>query len=175
MKKKVLITYSSRTGFTAGIAETISQTLYESGIQAESINMEDVKDLSAYSAVIAGSAIQDRQWLPEAISFMETHQQSLKTKQVALFSVCMTLAMLQSEKYLPGIKEWIEPVRKIVKPVSEGYFAGGLDLNKIPRSGDRLKFRLSILFGVWKEGDHRDYNAIKLWAKGLIPLLEISN
>jgi hypothetical protein len=34
-----------------------------------------------------------------------------------------------------------------------------------------MKFRLSVLFGVWKEGDHRDWNAINNWALELKPLL----
>jgi len=42
----------------------------------------------------------------------------------------------------------------------------------IPSASDRLKFRLSVLFGAWKEGDHRDWKAIQLWAENLIPLLK---
>jgi hypothetical protein len=30
---------------------------------------------------------------------------------------------------------------------------------------------MSVLFGVWKEGDHRDWNAIQKWALELKPLL----
>jgi hypothetical protein len=30
---------------------------------------------------------------------------------------------------------------------------------------------MSVLFGVWKEGDHRDWNAIRQWAAELKPLL----
>ena len=56
-------------------------------------------------------------------------------------------------------------------PVSEGLFGGMLDISKIPSGSDRLKFRLSVLFGAWKEGDHRDWNAIRLWADSLLPLL----
>jgi menaquinone-dependent protoporphyrinogen IX oxidase len=33
------------------------------------------------------------------------------------------------------------------------------------------EFRLSVLFGVWKEGDHRDWNAIRTWAENLRTLL----
>jgi len=32
-------------------------------------------------------------------------------------------------------------------------------------------FRLSVLFGVWSEGDHRDWDAIRAWAESLRPLL----
>jgi hypothetical protein len=40
----------------------------------------------------------------------------------------------------------------------------------MPSFGDRLKFRLSVVFGVWSEGDHRDWEAIREWASGLLPL-----
>jgi hypothetical protein len=46
-----------------------------------------------------------------------------------------------------------------------------LDISKIPSFSDRLKFRLSVLFGAWKEGDHRDWDAIGEWARELKPLL----
>jgi hypothetical protein len=36
---------------------------------------------------------------------------------------------------------------------------------------ERLKFRMSVLLGVWTEGDHRDWNAIRAWAEELKPLL----
>jgi hypothetical protein len=41
-----------------------------------------------------------------------------------------------------------------------------------PSASDRLKFRMSVLFGVWKEGDHHDWAAITSWATMLKPLLK---
>jgi hypothetical protein len=84
----------------------------------------------------------------EAMKFVQSHQEILKRKPFAVFQVCMTLAMRGGEKYHEFVAEWLNPVRSLVKPVSEGLFAGALDLRKIPSFGDRLKFRLSILFGV---------------------------
>jgi hypothetical protein len=54
---------------------------------------------------------------------------------------------------------------------SEGLFAGALDISQVPSFRDRLKFRLSVAFGVWSEGDHRDWDAIRAWAEELAPLL----
>jgi hypothetical protein len=54
---------------------------------------------------------------------------------------------------------------------SEGFFAGMLDLSKVPSFGDRLKFRLSVMAGVWSEGNHRDWDAIRAWAADLPPIL----
>lgn len=171
MPNKILVTYASRTGSTAGVAEAIGQTLADSGIPVEVRRMQDVKDLTPYGAVVAGSAIQKAQWLPEAMQFMRTHQTALARKPFAAFLVCMTLAMPHADKYRQDVAEWLEPVRALVRPVSEGLFAGMLDISQAPSFSDRLKFRLSVALGVWTEGDHRDWQAIRAWAADLKPIL----
>lgn len=167
MDNKILVTYATRTGSTEGVAEAISKTLREHGAQADVIPMQAVTDLASYQGVVAGSAIQNQQWLPEAVQFVQTYRAELNQKTFAMFAVCMTLAMKNGESYRPQISDWLSPVRRLVRPVSEGIFAGVLDISKIPSFGDRLKFRLSVLFGVWSEGDHRDWDAIRTWADSL--------
>ena len=171
MPNKILVTYASRLGSTAGVAEAIGKTLTENGAEVEVRRMEDVTDLTPYNAVVAGSAIRGKQWLPEAMQFMQAHQAELRQKPFAAFLVCMTLAMSNGEKYRPHVATFLDPVRALVRPVSQGLFAGVLDIGKISSFSDRLKFRISVLFGVWKEGDHRDWNAIREWAVSLGPLL----
>jgi menaquinone-dependent protoporphyrinogen oxidase len=167
MSQKILVTYATRAGSTAGIAAAIGETLVANGAQVDVRPMQDVDDVTPYTAVVAGSAIQNRQWLPEAMQFMQAHQAALRQKPFAMFSVCMTLAMRNGESYRPQVSAWIDPVRRLVPPASEGLFAGALDIRKIPSLADRLKFRLSVLFGAWSEGDHRDWVAIRAWAAGL--------
>ena len=171
MNDRILVTYASRAGATAGVAEVIGKTLAEGGAQVDVLPMQDVKDLAPYRAVVAGSAIQGGQWLPEAMQFVQAHRAELVRKPFAAFLVCMTLAMPNADRYRQGVAEWLEPVRAMVRPVSEGLFAGALDISKVPSFGDRLKFRLSVAFGAWTEGDHRDWNAIRAWAADLQPLL----
>lgn len=172
MNERILVTYASRAGATAGVAEVIGKTLAEGGAQVDVLPMQDVKDLTPYRAVVAGSAIQGGQWLPEAMQFVQAHRAELVRKPFAAFLVCMTLAMPNADRYRQGVAEWLEPVRAMVRPVSEGLFAGALDISKVPSFGDRLKFRLSVAFGAWSEGDHRDWDAIHAWASDLQPLLE---
>jgi menaquinone-dependent protoporphyrinogen oxidase len=172
MNDKILVTYASRTGTTAGVAEAIAKTLAEGGAQVDVLPMQEIKDLTPYRAVVAGSAIQDKQWLPEAMQFIQIHRASLAQKPFAAFLVCMTMA-IGNGKYREFVKEFIQPVRSLANPVSEGYFAGALDIRKVPSFSDRLKFRLSVIFGVWAEGDHRDWNAIRDWAVELKSILAV--
>ena len=172
MNDNLLVAYASRTGTTAGVAEAIGKTLTESGAQVDVRRMQDVTDLSPYRAVVAGSGIQNKQWLPEAMQFMRTNQAELARVPCATFLVCMTLAMKNGETYRSFVSDFMAPVRALVKPVSEGLFAGSLDISKVPSLKDRLGFKISVATGVWSEGDHRDWEAIHQWAASLPPLLQ---
>jgi len=172
MSQKILVTYATRTGSTQGVAESIANTLIKNGALVDVKPMSEVTDLSPYSAVVAGSAIQSSAWLPEAMDFIHTNQRALSQKPFATFLVCMTLAMPNGEKYRPFVTDFIKPIRNMVKPVSEAQFSGALDLKKIPSLGDRIKFGISILLGVWTKGDHRDWNAINSWATSLPSVIQ---
>jgi menaquinone-dependent protoporphyrinogen oxidase len=171
MSDRILVTYASRAGATAGVAEAIGQTLIDGGASVDVRPVQEVHDLGPYSAVVVGSAIQGGAWLPEAVQFLQTHRAALNQKPCALFLVCMTLAMPSGDRYREQVAAWMAPVRALVQPVSEGLFAGAFDLGKVPSFADRLKFRVSILTGVWPTGDHRDWRSIDAWAASLPPLL----
>jgi menaquinone-dependent protoporphyrinogen oxidase len=171
MTNRILVAYASNTGWTIGVAEAIGKALVETDTDVDVIPMRAVTNLPSYDAVVAGSAINGGEWLPEAMQFIHDHQAELKRKPFAAFLVCMTLSMKNGERYRSHVSTWLNPVRALVRPVSEGLFAGGLEISKIKSFGDRLKFHLSVLFGVWKQGDHRDWNAIRKWALELKPLL----
>ena len=171
MNDKILVTYASRAGSTAEVAKAIGKTLSENGAQVDVLAMQDVKDLSPYRAVVAGSAIRKSKWLPEAAEFIQTHHAALSQKPFAMFTVCITLAMSNGDKYRSGVTEWVAPVRAQVRPVSEGLFAGMLDFGKLPLSLDTLLLRAAVAFGIFPKGDHRDWNAIQAWATDLKPIL----
>ena len=167
MNDKILVAYASQAGSTAEVAEAIGQTLAESGTQVEVRRMKDVQDLTPYRAVVAGSAINGAKWLPEAMQFMQKHRAALANKPFAAFLVCITLGMSSADKYRAGVAAWLEPVRALVKPMSEGFFAGSLDFNKVPLTFNTLLLRVAVAFGALPKGDHRDWNAIHAWAASL--------
>ncbi|HLO13808.1 MAG TPA: flavodoxin domain-containing protein [Anaerolineales bacterium] len=183
MTNRILVTYASRAGSTAEVAEAIAKVLTPSlpaantadleKVSVDVLPMQDVKDLSPYQAVIVGSAIRKSKWLPEAIQFIRTHQEALRHKPFAMFTVCITLAMSNSEQYRSAVAGWVAPVRAVVKPLSEGLFAGKLDFSKLPFNWDTLMLRLTVALGIFPRGDHRDWNAIRAWAESLKPILEV--
>ena len=93
MINKILVTYASRSGSTAEIASAIGKSLCAGGTPVDVLSMQEVQDISGYQAVVAGSAIRNRAWLPEAVQFIETHRAELSKKPFATFTVCITLAM----------------------------------------------------------------------------------
>lgn len=173
MSEKILVTYATCTGSTAGVAEAIMKVLAEDGTPVDLRPMIDVADVLPYRAVVAGSPLHGNQWLPEAMQFLRTHRTELNRRPFAAFLVCMTLA-IKDGIYREQVKDFMQPVCALVQPVSEGYFAGILDIAKVPTLGDRIKFLISVKMGVWSTGDHRDWEAIRTWAEGLKPILKKS-
>lgn len=166
----ILVTYASRSGSTVGIAEAIGGTFRKRGIAVDVRPMSEVDDVSTYQAVVLGSAIRQEKWLPEAMQFIRKHQADLKQMPVATFLVCMALATKNANRYESGLqsaREWMRPTRELVQPVSEGYFAGALNLSKIKELHFRIVLSALVMIGLFPTGDHRDWDAIEKWAEGL--------
>jgi menaquinone-dependent protoporphyrinogen oxidase len=170
MPNPILIAYASRGGSTAGVAEAIGKTLAEGGVPIDVRPMAEVTDLTPYRAVVAGSAINGGKWLPEAMQFVEAHQAELAARPFAAFLVCITLAM-KNQKYREHVATWLDPVRALVRPVSEGHFAGMFDARQLPPEFNTFAMRAAVALGIFPKGDHRDWAAIRTWAESLRPLL----
>ena len=57
MDRQVLMTYATKHGATAEIAEKVGQVLSEAGLHTDVLPVDRVGDLTPYSAVILGSAV----------------------------------------------------------------------------------------------------------------------
>lgn len=166
MNSKILVTYASQAGSTRGIAEAIGQTLTENGAQVEVRSMKDVKDVSSYQAVVAGSAIHGGKLLDEANNFIRTHRTNLTHRPFFAFYVCMALSM-KNDQYKEGTSQYLEPFRRVVHPVSECGFSGAVDFSKLPMFPDRLVIKGIVSSGAWTAGDHRDWKAVHNWAEDI--------
>jgi len=171
MKNRLLIAYGSRCGSTGGVAEAIGQVLSETGanVKVDVRPVRDVNDLSPYQGVIVGSAIRMGKWLPEAVEFIKTYNETLSRLPVAYFVVCLTMKddTVETRRKALG---FLDPVRKQfpqVKPVDIGLFAGAVDYRK-------LSFAYSLILKVKgaPEGDFRNWEAIRTWAVNIHPKLD---
>ena len=167
----ILVVYASQGGSTAGIAKEIGKVLADQGARVDVLPVKEVKDLSPYTAVVTGSAIQGAKLLPESLDFIKTNQAELSKKPFAAFLVCITLSMKGSEKQLENVKKWLDPVRVLVKPLNEGFFGGHINFKELPKNFAMLMFRLVTFLGIFPKGDKRDWEAVRAWAKETYGLL----
>ena len=168
--KKILVAYESQFGSTAEIAKFIGQTLSTKGKEVDILKIKDVDNLSQYNQIIIGSAIQYDKWMSEAREFVTTNETEFETKSVSYFLVCLALSK-QTEKAKQQVNGYAMKIRGLTPKVnikSFGQFAGVLNYNKMTFGQRILAKGIFAVLGI-KEGDYRDWNAIKEWANS-VPL-----
>jgi len=170
--RRVLVAYASYCGSTSGVAESIGKVLCDGGAAVDIRQVESVRELTSYKAVVIGSAIHSSKWLPEAIELVETNKNVLSRMPVAYFLTCLALYKSNevthqiARSYLESVLDAVPQVR----PVDIGLFAGVLDYSKLSFIV-RLVMKSKMKKKGVPEGDHRDWNAIRSWAEGLRPTL----
>ncbi len=162
MKDKILVAYASKCGSTGQVAQVIGEVLADKGAAVDVQPLNKVNDLSAYRAVVLGSAIRQAKWLPEAVKFVTAHQPELSRVPTVYFTVCMTLAQ-DNEENRRKAAAYLEPVRQILKPVEEGFFAGKMDYAQL---GFVERLMVERVVHV-PQGDFRNWAAIRTWAQAL--------
>ena len=164
MNDKILVTYASQGGSTAGVAEAIGQTLATNGTIVDVRPIKEVTDLGSYRAAVIGSAVHSGKWMPEAMEFIERHHSALRQIPTAVFQVCMMLASknVQYRRMVPG---WLEPIREKISPAAEGNFAGALWPDNYAKFSERLGLRIFLASVKLKAGDYRDWDAVRTWAE----------
>ena len=170
MNPKILVTYASQGGATAGVAEAIGQTLVECGAQVDVRPTAEVNNLQSYAAVIVGSAIHGGKWMPEAEAFISQYQADLRQMPTAIFQVCMMLAT-ENESYRRLVPEWLAPIRARIGPVGEASFAGALFPDRYRKLSEKLGLRVFLAVIRRKAGDYRDWGKIRAWAEQIYPAL----
>lgn len=161
MDKRILVTYASKYGATKEIAEKIGAVLCQSGLQADVIPVERVRDLAQYQAVILGSGVYVGQWNKEAATFLQANEKALAERQVWLFSSGPTgegdpVDLLDGWR-LPAA---LRPVAGRIGPRDTAVFHGSINPNK-------LNFiEKWMIKNIVKKpfGDFRDWDSIERWA-----------
>ncbi len=161
--KSILVAYATRYGSTQEAAEIVADALRQAGLRVDLQPMREVKSLEHYDAIVLGAAIYNTKWHSDAHEFLSQHQQILRQRPVAIFSLGPTTrnpaAKKQSLRQLDrdlGKYPWL-------KPVALEMFVGRYNLSKL---GLGSFGRLVPL------PDQRDPNAVRAWANTLPAQLE---
>jgi len=171
MRKRVLITYASRCGSTGGVAEAMGQVLCGMGASVDVRLVGNVNDLSAYHAVIVGSAIRMGKWLPEAVNFVKDNRDILGRLPIAYFVVCLTMKDNTAENR-SKVMAYLDPVRKEapkIQPVGMGLFPGAVNFSQLSFVNKMILKAKGV-----SEGDYRDWLAVKAWASTVGPTLSVT-
>ncbi|WP_207950084.1 flavodoxin domain-containing protein [Nocardioides ochotonae] len=157
----MLVTYASPHGSTRTIAERLAARLREHGPSVECVSIEQFPTITAYDAVVMGSAVHQQAWTPEAAGFVNLHAADLAARPVWLFSVGMVDALPRPARRL-AVKEGplsVAPFLDTLHPRDTRLFSGVVRKDQFPRMS-RLVMRLT---GA-RYGDFRDWRAIDAWA-----------
>ena len=161
MNPRVLVAYATRCGSTLEVAQTVAQDLRGRGYAADVRAADKVSGLSGYEAVVLGSAVRFGRWLPEAVEFVRRRQAELQRLPTAFFTV-HGQNLGADEVSRKNRLAYIDPVRAMLRPGVEAFFAGKLD-------SSRLSFGARMLCKLMKarDCDLRDWPVIHAWAQGV--------
>ena len=194
---KILIAYATMTGSTAEVAQVIAEEINKSGLQAEVLPMNQVKNLDGYAGVVVGAPMI-MGWHRSALGFLKKHRGALRRIPLAVFVTAMSLTRTGEtsvdgvpvfvDENLPKAPEkegslsfreryatlsnYLRPVLRAArpaKPASIGIFGGRLEYG-------RLKW-WAVLFAMViiqaQAGERRNWPAIRTWAAGILPAFQL--
>lgn len=157
--KTVLIVYATVHGCTAEIADFIATRMRDKGLYVRVVSVDEDPDPTRFAAVVLGSAIHNRAFLPGFPDYIDRHCLALRVRPAWLFSVGLGPAMrgplgFVLRHYTPGA---ILRVRKQLCPWEFGQFAG-----EVPHPHNLATRVIMWLLGCGF-GDLRDWPAIAAW------------
>jgi len=166
---RVLVTYASRHGATAGIAERVGARLRAAGLDPVVADVEDVEEVAAYDAYVIGGAAYLFHWLKPATRFARRHRDLLAEQPVWLFSSGPVGDDKVDEEgndllEVSRPKEFDE-LHELLRPRDEKVFFGAWDPDAPPIGvAERMTRLLPAARDALPAGDFRDWQAIDDWA-----------
>lgn len=153
----VLVTAASKRGATAEIAEAIRRGLAGEGLATVVQPVADVHDLTAFDAVILGSAVYMGRWLEPARTFAADNAAALRALPVWLFS---SGPIGEPPRPDTGKAVDVADLMETTGARAHRLFAGRLDRQQLG-FGERA---VMVAFRA-EDGDFRDWDAIADWAR----------
>ncbi len=193
-RPRILVAFATKHGSTPEVAEAVAEELRAGGADVDVRPASLDGGLSGYQAVVLGAPMI-LGWHKDALRFIERHRSELATMTTAYFVTAASLTETGEERIdaVPIVKDpWLakrpkDPARMSfreryarpseylkkpfakapeVRPSSVAFFAGSLDLTNM---NIFEKLFVMLVIGA-TPGDSRNWDAIRDWARGLLPL-----
>ena len=168
MTSRILVAYASKYGSTAEIANKIGGVLREAGLSVNVMPAAQVFDLTQFSAVVLGSAVYDKRWRKEAVTFLEENEASLAKMPVWLFSS----GPIGKDDPVTLMNGWrfpaaLESCVYRIQPRAITLFHGAINMDKLNFAEKQIvkEFKAPV-------GDYRDWAVITSWASDIATALK---
>ena len=167
MQARILVTFATRNGSTAEIAQAIGKELASAGHTVDVTEMNAVSSLKDYTAVVIGAPLYMGSIDGAAGKFVKQYSEHLSGLPVAAFAVGLAPKSPEPsavEMAMIAQKKSLEPLT----PVSSVLFAGKLDPAKV-----NFVMRKFLEMAKIPAGDFRDWSAIAAWARELPGIMKL--
>ncbi|MFN8161115.1 MAG: flavodoxin domain-containing protein [Solirubrobacterales bacterium] len=161
---EVWVVAASKYGSTSEIAEAISGELRDAGHRTRLLDAAGVGSFEGAGAVVLGSAVYAGRWRKHARHLLDRHGAELKGRPVWLFSSGPTGE--------PPIPEDAEPVDVAGAVEATGAREHRVFAGKLDRSVLKMRDRMLVNALKAQDGDFRDWEAIRAWARSIARELE---
>ncbi|MFE0514335.1 flavodoxin domain-containing protein [Streptomyces sp. NPDC058964] len=168
MTGNVLVTYGTRNGSTARIAEAVAEVLRKDGkdgkegLTVDALPARSVVSVAPYDAVVVGGGLYAGRWHKDARRFVKRHRAGLAERSVWFFS-SGPLDASASERNIPPVRGVERAMNRL--GVREHITFGGC----LEDGAEGRMARMILRSG--KGGDFRDFTAIETWAAGVAAAL----
>ena len=157
MSDDVLVAFAKSEEPTHAIAEAVADELRAAGISVTVEPLDAVGGIRHYRAIVIGSAIHDRTWMPGLGEFILAHPRELETIPTWIYASGPTERVVRNELEEPP-QVLIELIERI-RPRDVALFAGTLQPHHLA-AGLRVLSRITRT----TLDDHRDWQAVRRWA-----------
>jgi menaquinone-dependent protoporphyrinogen oxidase len=159
---RVLVTYGSKMGGTAGLAEVIGEELRLQGVDADVVPAHLARSCDGYDGVVIGGALYATRWHRDARRFIRRHTRALRERPTWLFS-SGPLDTSADDHDLPPTAQ-VRQLGTIIGARGHVTFGGRLP-------ADATGFPAAAMARD-RAGDWRDLDRARAWAVGIARAVE---
>lgn len=167
----ILVAFATQYGSTREVAETIAAILREEGHEADVQEMEEVRTLDAYRAIVLGAPFSLGRWHRDALRFLARFERELVERPVAIFA--LGPVGIDPVEVETGRQQLLEELtlHPWLHPIAAEMFGGTCDPGQVgPRHKAIAALPTRPLQGM-PANELRDWQAIRAWERSVAQML----